>query len=70
MGNAALFFFYLIKMKEKLNLTKMHQFKEFRKLVCSGLHFSGPGVLEIMALANQICCQVGTKNRPSLSWLW
>lgn len=55
--------FCLIKMKEKLNLTKMQQFKEFCKLVYDGLHFSGPGVLEIMTLANQICCHVGNQEQ-------
>lgn len=55
--------FCLIKMKEKLNLTKMQQFKEFCKLVYDDLHFSGPGVLEIMTLANQICCHVGNQEQ-------
>lgn len=61
----------LIKMKETLNLIKIQQFKAFCKLVYNGLHFSGPGVLEIVALVNHVCCQVGNQEaRPSSSQLW
>lgn len=65
-GESCTYSLCLIKMKEKLSLTKIQQFKAFCKLVCNGLHFSGPSALETMTLVNQVHLRLETR-KPGLA---